>query len=54
MPLFPHTFDSLSEWYSCPECKGAIVYEAKIDSLNNDIDKAAEKFLRGFKNYLEE
>ncbi len=55
MPLFPHTFDSLSEWFSCPECKGTIVFEAKIDSLNdNSLDEAAERFLRGVENYLEE
>ena len=48
-PLTPIEFDSLSEWYSCAFCAGSIIDETKVnDKLStNEIDKAAEKFLKG-------
>lgn len=44
----PHTFDHLSEWYSCPECKGSIVDETNTkDRFGGELYDAAKKFLKG-------
>ena len=54
-PLSPHTFDSLSAWYSCPLCGGSIVDETQVkDKLGSGVDHAAERFLQGVEGYLEE
>jgi hypothetical protein len=51
----PHTFDTLSEWYSCPECKGSIVDEADEKyQWGSEQYRAAERFLNGVKNYKED
>jgi hypothetical protein len=51
----PHTLDSLSEWFSCPECGGSIVDETQTkDKLGLGIYQVAERFLNGVENYLEE
>jgi hypothetical protein len=51
----PHTLDSLSEWFSCPKCGGSIVDETQTkDKLGLGIFKAAERFLNGVQDYLNE
>ena len=46
-PLKPYSLDVMSEWYSCPLCKGSIVDETHIkDNSGHNLAKAAEAFLR--------
>jgi hypothetical protein len=51
----PEIFDVITSWYSCPICFGEIVAESLVaDSLGSRVDQAAERFLRGVENYLED
>ena len=54
-PIVPEIFDILSSWYSCPKCCESIVDEARVkEHLGDEVDRAAERFLNGVENYLEE
>lgn len=54
-PIEPEIFDVVTEWYSCPECCGAIVEETQVkDKLRGGVDRAAERFLQGVEKYLDE
>ena len=53
--IVPEVFDVITEWYSCPHCRGSIVDEALVkDKLAELVDRAAERFLNGVQDYLNE
>jgi transposase-like protein len=53
--IVPEVFDVMTSWYSCPHCCESIVDERQVkEKLSDEVDRAAERFLNGVENYLEE
>ena len=54
-PMVPEIFDVITEWYSCPHCCESIVDERQVkEKLGDEVDRAAERFLNGVQDYLNE